>query len=245
MICDSSVVRGNVRIASDTVVHPHVNISSTNTTPGALKRKSKRNGKDGSYIGDDIEGEELDQERVRNNSMLGTNIGHRNIIEEMVSIADSKIGALNIIEVGTHISGVSNSYASSYIVRLHWFISIDGFNAHNIFQSLIGDGNYIGPKVVLINCIIGDRCSISPMTRLEGVTIDDSMSVYPVRGRWQCRLLTAEDFAQLVSARVFVTTTHLKHLLVTLIVCYRLSGCNQRCVLYAATLRGFTSGAAA
>jgi UDP-3-O-[3-hydroxymyristoyl] glucosamine N-acyltransferase len=94
--------------------------------------------------------------RVKNGSE--TTIGERNIIEERVSLLGVTMGDDNLVEVGSCLENCT-----------------------------IGNTNRIGVKVFIgEGCKIGNRCSISPLVRLEaGVSIPDNTSVFVIDGQWR------------------------------------------------------------
>lgn len=118
MICDSVLIKGDVEIGDQTVIHPQTVIIAEKGSP--------------------------------------INIGEGNVIEERVRLTNTSIAMASLIETG---SSLSNSYIGSYC--------------------------RIGSKCQIINCVIGNCCVVSPMVRLEGVTIPEGTSVYPCGSGWK------------------------------------------------------------
>lgn len=86
-----------------------------------------------------------------------TALGEEVVVEDKAFVRNSEVGNRSVIGVGAFVD-----------------------------DSVIGEGSRVGAKARVLNkSRIGSGCIIGPLVELDGVTVDDNMSVVLIDGKWQ------------------------------------------------------------
>jgi len=87
----------------------------------------------------------------------GTVLGEEVVVEDKAVVRNSQVGTRSVIGVGALVD-----------------------------DSVVGEGSRVGAKARVLNkSRVGSGCIIGPLVELDGVTVEDNMSVVLIDGKWQ------------------------------------------------------------